>query len=82
MQFTAKGSESLRNNCVRFIVGMQNLQDNKVCGGCRAQQCRAAVHGTGEQSLGSHLRKLLSFSGNAAGWNYCNLVSEKHLEGS
>lgn len=81
MQFTAKGRESLRNNCVRFVVGRENLQDNEVSGGCRAQQCRAAVHGAGEQSLGSHLRKLLSFSGTAAEWNYCNLVGVKHLEG-
>lgn len=81
MQFTAKGRESLRNNCVRFVVGRQNQQDNELCGGCRAQQCRAAVDVTREHSLGSHLRKLLSFSGTAGGWDYCHSVHAKHLEG-
>lgn len=81
MQFTAKGRESLRNNCVRFVVGRQNQQDNELCGGCRAQQCRAAVDVTREHSLGSHLRKLLSFSGTAGGWDYRHSVRAKHLEG-
>lgn len=55
---------------------------------CRIIKCveaaghsRAAVPGTGEQSLGRHLRKLLSFSGTAGGCSYCNLAGAKHLQG-
>lgn len=37
--------------------------------------------GMGDQPLGSHLRKVLSFSGTAGAWNYCHLVGVKRLEG-